>query len=141
MVHAHDNPSNKGYHPFWYAHVIGIFHANVRYNREGSDWQSVHFLWVRWFGRSEVTNTQASQPVNQSGLDWVGFITEADDTESFGFLDPADVIHSCHLIPAFNDGQTDDLLGPCVARIDPDMDRDWKYYYVNRFISILIQSY
>jgi hypothetical protein len=141
MVHARDNPFNKGYHPFWYARVIGIFHANVRDNRDGSDWQSVHFLWVRWFGRSEVINARVSQPVNQSQLDWVGFITEADDTESFGFLDPADVIRSCHLIPAFKDGQTDDLLGPSIARIDPNMDRDWKYYYINRFISTLFQSH
>ena len=133
MVHARDDPSNKGHHPFWYARVVGIFHANVQFNRGGSDWQPVPFLWVRWFGQSEVANTRVRQPVNPRQLDWVGFITEADDTESFGFLDPGDIARSCHLIPAFNDGQTDDLLpGPSIARIDPTTDRDWKYYYVNR---------
>jgi hypothetical protein len=140
MVHARDDPSNRGYHPFWYARVIGIFHVNVQYRDRLSynDWETVHFLWVRWFGRSEPANIRVSQPVNQHRLDWVGFVTEKDDTDPFGFLDPADVIRSCHLIPAFNDGQTNELMGPSIARISGDSDSDWKYYYINRFCALLI---
>jgi hypothetical protein len=134
MVHACDDPSNRGYHPFWYARVIGIFHANVQYRKQTDNWQTVHFLWVCWFGRSEAANIRISQPINKHQLDWVGFVTESDDTEAFGFLDPSTVIRSCHLIPAFNDGQTDELMGPSVTRIDPENDCDWLYYYVNRSV-------
>lgn len=137
IVKARDDPSNKGYHPFWYARVIGIFHVQARYNRRDSDWQPVQFLWVHWFGRSESTNVRISQPVNQNQLDWVGFVTGEDDTEIFGFLDPADVVRSCHLIPAFNDGQTDELMVPSIARCEAEGDLDWKYYYVNRFATLV----
>ena len=34
MVHACDDPSNWGYHLFWYAWVIAIFHANVQYREK-----------------------------------------------------------------------------------------------------------
>ncbi len=40
-------------HPYWYAWVVGIFHAKVRYIGPGSsstNIQKVDFLWVRWFG-------------------------------------------------------------------------------------------
>jgi hypothetical protein len=143
MVYARDDPSNRSYHPFWYARIIGIFHANIRYNQPDSNWQMVQFLWVRWFGRSEATNIRVSQPVSQHQLDWVGFVTEKDNTECFGFLDPSDVVRSCHLIPAFKDGQTDELMGPSIARIGADNDQDWKYYYINRFSAyflILLRS-
>ena len=136
MINARDDPSNRGYHPFWYARVIGIFHVQVRYNQPRSDWQRVEFLWVRWFGRSEGTNIRVSQPVNQDQLDWVGFVTEEDDTETFGYLNPSDVIRSCHLIPAFKEGKTEELMGPSIARADHEGDYDWKYYYVNRFATI-----
>src|ERR1700722_3457156 len=39
-------------HPFMYARVLGIYHANVIYTGEGMvDYQArrVEFLWIRWF--------------------------------------------------------------------------------------------
>lgn len=39
-------------HPYWYAHVIGIYHANVVYIGKGnSDYRPrrFDFLWVRWY--------------------------------------------------------------------------------------------
>ena len=39
-------------HPFLYAHVLGIFHANIIYSGPGSkDYiaRRLEILWVRWF--------------------------------------------------------------------------------------------
>lgn len=60
----------------------------------------------------------------------VGFIP--DSPAAFGFLDPSLVVRACHLIPAFADGRTDDLLrhGPTVARPFGEVD-DWNAFYVN----------
>ena len=44
-------PSDSA-HPFLYAHVIGIFHANIIYTGSGSkDYlpRRLEFLWVCWF--------------------------------------------------------------------------------------------
>ena len=46
------NIDSGDHHPFSYARVLGIFHANVIYTGPGSkDFQShcVEFLWVWWF--------------------------------------------------------------------------------------------
>ena len=85
-------------------------------------------LWVRWFGKD---STYRAGPEAQR-LDCVGFVTDDDDTEPFGFLDPRYVIHGCHLIPAFAHGQTNELLGPSIARGDPTETEDWRYYYIDR---------
>src|SRR6266487_3624509 len=37
-------------HPYWYARVIGIFHAMVRLSGFGNEWVKNDFLWVRWYG-------------------------------------------------------------------------------------------
>ncbi|KAF7372464.1 C2H2-type domain-containing protein [Mycena venus] len=79
--------TGPGAHPFWYARVLGVFHADVLHTgpesrTNGS--QSMEFLWVRWFG---------IEPNYRSGfkvarLPKVGFVPE-DDPNAFGFLDPA----------------------------------------------------
>ena len=76
-------------HPFFYARVLGIFHANIVYTGPGSrDFQSrrIEFLWVRWF---EVT--QDCSAWEQHALDTVRFVPMADE-DAFGFVDPADVL-------------------------------------------------
>jgi hypothetical protein len=105
MVRAQEDPTALGTHPFWYACVLGIFHVNVCQIRAGQafreEWQSMPFLWVRWFGRSD---TDTRHKINPRCLDCLGFVTEADNTEPFGFLDPTNVIRACHLIPSFCEG-------------------------------------
>ena len=56
LAHREDNHNNKSdsepRHPFWYARVLGIFHANVVYTGPGmTDYmpRRLHFLWVQWF--------------------------------------------------------------------------------------------
>jgi hypothetical protein len=55
MVLSHENDEDNGkHHPYAYARIIGIFHANVRHlgpTSKSSDSQKIEFLWVRWFGR------------------------------------------------------------------------------------------
>ena len=52
-------------------------------------------------------------------------------TDAFGFVDPADVLRCCHLMPAFADGRPHpDRISTSQLAGDAD---DWKYYYINRY--------
>ncbi|KIJ47639.1 hypothetical protein M422DRAFT_163781, partial [Sphaerobolus stellatus SS14] len=128
LLHARDDPSNPGYHPYWYARVTGIYHCLARL-RSQPDFQEIHFLWIRWLGRSDVKVRAA---VNPNFLDQVGFVTIEDETDMFGFINPANVIRACHLIPAFHYGEADLLIPHSVGRNTKESDMDYVHYYVNR---------
>ena len=64
---------------------------------------------VLWFVRSEI----------RARHDRLGFITDSDDTEPFGFLDPTHVIRACHLIEYLS---LEELMS-FLARQSPDMRR------------------
>ncbi len=118
-----------GAHPFWYASVVGVFHAEVQHSGVQSHnfrFRHMEFLWVRWLG---VVPCQ-SFGRKKAKLPKIGFVPDSDEF-SFGFLDPALVIRGCHLIPSFSDGRTQDLLthSPTEARPDGAKD-DWANYYV-----------
>ncbi|KAL4065131.1 hypothetical protein J3A83DRAFT_4099512 [Scleroderma citrinum] len=88
-------------HPFSYAWVLGIFHANIVYTTPGSkDFQShqIKFLWVQWF---DVIQHHFSA-WDQHALNTVRFLPMANE-DAFGFIDPADVLWGCHIIPSFAD--------------------------------------
>ncbi|KIJ36057.1 hypothetical protein M422DRAFT_132875, partial [Sphaerobolus stellatus SS14] len=85
MLHACDDPSNPGYHPFWYARVIGIYRCLTRLCNQ-PEFQEIHFLWIRWLGRSE---NHVRAAINPHFLDQVGFVTQDDDMDIFGFVNPA----------------------------------------------------
>ncbi|RXW12625.1 hypothetical protein EST38_g13228 [Candolleomyces aberdarensis] len=67
---------------------------------------------------------------------------EEFENYAFGFLDPAQVLRGCHLIPAFHSGQTDKLLPyDCAVARQVKLDsaensstQDWTNYYVNIFV-------
>jgi hypothetical protein len=115
------------HHPFWYARVLGIYHANVIYIGEGNTDYSPHrleFLWVRWY---ELTDNNAGWGSRK--LDAVSFSSMTRE-DSFGFLNPDDVIRASHVIPCMKEG---------VARRDgtglshcAQDHADWKLYYINR---------
>jgi hypothetical protein len=119
-----------GAHPFWYAHVLGVFHADVIHTGSEARNRSVQrmeFLWVRWFG----VLPEYRWGFKRGRLPKIGFVPEEDDS-AFGFLDPSFVIRGCHLVPSFPDGRTSELLrttSPTSARPLDEVD-DWKYYYV-----------
>jgi hypothetical protein len=126
MVSSNEDIGDDGEapHPYWYARVLGVFHAKVFHPRSRLP-ERMEVLWVRWFGRDPEWN---SGPKHLR-LDRVGFVPEGDP-DAFGFVDPAQVIRACHLIPAFSRGMTTSLLGPSSAR---DSARgDWTNYYVSR---------
>ena len=113
-------------HPFCYARVLGIYHANVIYIGPGlKDYQSqwMEFLWVWCF---EVLGRSVG--LDHTTLDSVKFPSMAE-VDAFGFIDPADVLRCCHIIPTFVDGQVhpDGIALSCSARDATD----WKWYYVN----------
>lgn len=122
MVFANEENSNA--HPFWYARVLRIFHANIIHSG-CQNGERMEFLWVRWFGR-DMTYPAG---LTARRLDRVGFVN--GETDRFGFLDPSLVVRACHLIPAFQYGRTQSLLGPSKYR---HRDGDWCYYYINRHV-------
>ena len=87
----------------------------------------MEFLWVRWF--RIVPGHKYGFKVAR--LPKVGFVPDTDD-QAFGFLDPSLVIRGCHLIPAFADGRTSELLTTqnTVARLPGEID-DYVAYYVS----------
>lgn len=115
-------------HPFCYARVLGVFHANVIYTGPGSkDFRSrrIDFLWVRWLELLQDRSTALGW--DQYSLDTVKFLPMADE-DAFGFVDPADILRACHIIPSFSDGR---LHSDGMSRIAGDSD-DWKFYFINR---------
>lgn len=119
---------DAGISPFWYARVVGIFHANVIYKKRGPYPQRMDFLFVRWFGRTPGWNFGDAA----RRLERIGFVEESDPG-AFGFLDPDLVVRGVHLIPAFAHGRTSLLLGVSkLARIQDGRDNDWESYYVNK---------
>jgi hypothetical protein len=119
-------------HPFVYARIIGIFHVNIVYT--GSQMVNyqphrLEFLWVRWF---ESDSSAATGSWTTSTLDRLRFPPMADEN-AFGFLDPADVIRSAHIIPAFATGKRYvDGKGLSSCAMDSG---DWHSYYVSRCVS------
>ena len=125
--------TEPGSHPFWYATVIGVFHANVQHvgtNSRDYSVRRMEFLWVRWLG--VVPDYAFGRHLAR--LPKIGFIPDSDEF-AFGFLDPSLVLRGCHLIPAFEDGRTTELLtttATCsITEARPSGEKDdWANYYV-----------
>lgn len=121
-------------HPFCYARVIGIFHANVVYiGEQNLDYRPrrLEFLWVRWYNIEE--GIQSGWKTRK--LDRVHFPPMTSNEDALGFLDPADVLRGCHIIPAFSSG----LMHPDgkpFSRLSQDQN-DWLAYYINRCVGII----
>ena len=117
-------------HPYWYARVLGVFHVRLLHTGAAATNRSVQrmeFLWVRWFG----TVDGHQYGFKAARLPKVGFIDESDPS-AFGFLDPTLVVRGCHLIPAFFDGRTSELLRtPYTAARPPGEHDDWAAFYVS----------
>ncbi|KAJ3792034.1 hypothetical protein GGU11DRAFT_750655 [Lentinula aff. detonsa] len=130
MVYSADEDPKT--HPYWYARVLGIFHADVVWMENGQvRIEHLEFLWVRWMGVEP--RYRWGRKIGR--LPKIGFIVESD-AYAFGFLDPALVIRACHLIPDFVTGRTLELLNTqevTAARPVGDTD-DWGSFYVNIFV-------
>ena len=127
-----------GAHPFWYARVLGVFHADILHVGPASRNRSVQrmeFLWIRWFGVEQ--SYQAGSQV--AHLPKIGFVP---DDSAFGFLDPSLVLRGCHLVPCYADGRTS-LLLPTVsmtAARHPGETDDWTNYYVVMYVLLFLSQ-
>ena len=102
------NEENDDAHPYWYARVIGIFHADVRYRNpqdEVTERRSMEFLWVRWLDG----DLKHHSGFKAQWLPWIRFASSNDES-AFGFLDPEMIVRAAYLIPAFVHGETEDQL-------------------------------
>ncbi len=125
IVLANDNDPKRT-HPYWYARIIGIFHADVRYNDPSGNTSlmkpfRVDFLWVRWYG----VDTKHKSGFKAKRPHWVGFV-DSSSPKAFGFLDPNDVIRAVHLLPVYKLGRTPDFLPPSIARRPSEHDEIMK---------------
>lgn len=111
-----------------YARVLGTYHANVMFVGRGMvDYRPIRmeFLWVRWYQLVGACHSPWSARV----LDRLCFPPVADEN-SFGFIDPEDILRGCHIIPAFSQGRRHPN-GKGVSFLAKD-GVDWKAYYLNR---------
>lgn len=131
MVLAAADGDNEGEdsHMFLYGRVLRIYHANIIYNGPGMIDHRPHrieFLWIRWYDHLEPLGSWSAHR-----LDCLSFppITRRG---AFGFINPADVIRSPHIIPAFmrgvRHGEGLGLITSLARRSE-----DWEMYYVNRY--------
>lgn len=124
--------TETGAHPFWYAAVIGVFHAKIQHTGPASQdyrFQRMEFLWVRWLG----VVPEHSFGRHAATLPKIGFVPDTDEY-AFGFLDPSLVLRGCHLLPSFVDGRTTELLDVkegCMTAARPSGEPDdWANFYV-----------
>lgn len=124
----HKSSSSEDGHPFVYARVLGIYHAEVIHTVPGqlATAHTVEVLFVRWY-RRDVTYKAGFQHRRLHRLEFI----ESTDASAFGFLDPDDVIRGCHIIPVFTKGKNDALVK--ASRIWHSPRDDWKYFYVNLY--------
>ena len=125
--------NEEGAEPYWYARVLGVYHANVWAENSlipgARNARCMSFLWVRWFGDEPGYRSG----FRQAHLPKIGFV-ESTDEFAFSFVDPANVVRGCHLIPAFNAGRSADLLPwphSIARRLNPEEIDDWLNFYVN----------
>jgi hypothetical protein len=107
MIFSGESNDNKHAHPYWYARILGIFHAHVLHvgpQSTSSQPQKIEFLFVRWFGH----HVKQRAGWKARHLYQVSFL--AENSDAFGFVDPAHVVRAAHLIPAFAADKTSDLL-------------------------------
>ena len=115
-------PLDEPHHPFSYARLLGVFHADVIYQAFGEYPQSrtIDFAWVHWFW----VDPHWKGGFKHRRLYRVVPLPE-EDSESYGFLDPDEIIRGAHLIPAFEHGQT-------ISEGDDGAEiTKWNCYYVN----------
>jgi hypothetical protein len=127
MVLCPDTGIQDEGHRYMYAKVLGIYHVNVIFIGNGMvDYTPLRmeFLWIRWYEPIDQRSTWET-----STLDRLTFPPLAHE-QSFDFLDPADVLRGCHIIPRFSSCKKH-VGGLGVSASAGDKD-DWNEYYVNR---------
>lgn len=127
MVLRSSNDIGRQGHKYIYGKVLGVYHVNVIFIGHGMvDYTPIRmeFLRIRWYEPMDEVSAWET-----STLDRVKFPPLTNE-HSFDFLDPADVLRGCHIIPRFVRGRRY-ADGPGVSACAKDKD-DWREYYINR---------
>ncbi|CUA67885.1 Maltodextrin phosphorylase [Thermococcus litoralis DSM 5473] [Rhizoctonia solani] len=134
MLPAQSEDGSIPPHPFIYAKVLGVYHAQVSYGKTVP--RREDFVHVRWLYYD--TDTARRGGWDECRLDRISYeqcCTDQDLLDSFDFIHPSDIIRAVHLIPDFQSGRSDNLLTfPNSIAHDNDEHWDWSHYYVNRFV-------
>lgn len=121
-----NNEDDLDAYPYLHCRVIGVMHLNVRHG-EGHNFKRFDVLWVRWYGLDE----EYAWGFSAKRLPRVGF-GHSEDPDTFGFLDPSDIVRACHMVPVFSQGQTETLLpADSLARQPHEEGKDYWRYYVS----------
>jgi hypothetical protein len=123
-----DSADRNSAHPFRYARVLAIFHVNAIYvgpSMVNYQPHRLEFLWVQWYSNMDTiaTGWQARK------LEHIQF-SSMSGGDTFGFLDPSEVLRGCHIVPAFTRGKCH-LNSKGLSYCAQDSS-DWVEYYVNR---------
>jgi len=118
-------------HPYYYARVLGIYHAMVQLNSSRSRNRELHqieFLWVCWYN----IDKKACGGFAAKRQFQLKFHT---GSQAFGFINPADILHTTHLIPNFHKDTMMCLLGRSMACHADKENEDYHSYYVNMWVT------
>jgi hypothetical protein len=132
LVSPEDPDSDVPNHQYIYARVLGIYHANVIYTGSGaSDYRAsrMEFLFVRWFRLTNDEPVQRGWAKRQLDILQLQPVTNGN---SFGFIDPANVLRGVHTIPRFAKGGRADSR--TISKFARDSE-DWRQYFVNRSVN------
>ena len=113
---------------FLYARVLGAYHANVIYTGPGlADYKArrLEFLWVRWY----QVDSKDEDFLAKARLPELSF-PSVHSPLAFGFIDPAEVLRTCHILPKFIKGKRHEHAGgKGLSRCAKDSD-DYNGYYI-----------
>jgi hypothetical protein len=126
------DPDNGGEleHPYRYARVIGIFHANVSYVGQLPDGTSsyashqIDFCWAHWYTWHKALDEFALERASPHPL---------NSPVALGFFDPIQILRAVHLIPQFSLKRMD-KVGPVKSRWDSKYEI-WNTYFINRSVA------
>ncbi|KAG7093513.1 hypothetical protein E1B28_007187 [Marasmius oreades] len=112
MLLADDATAEEEEHPYCYARVVRMFHANVVHWRqdmayEDSALRCMDFLWVRWY----ELDTSSAHGWQAKHFPKVHFLPSSK-YNALGFVDPSTVLRGAYMQPLFAGGSTLDLLAP-----------------------------
>ncbi|RXW13768.1 hypothetical protein EST38_g12086 [Candolleomyces aberdarensis] len=119
--------SHQQEHPYVYAKVLKIFHANASFLGvlpDGSRRDQLHrleFLWVRRYAIQNYNEDISLVQVKPCPL---------TDADALGFIDPTDVVRGTHLVPRFSRGKSDEVS----SRWSTGGEDFWNAYFVNKFV-------
>jgi hypothetical protein len=113
-------------HPYVYAKVLGVFHADVSYagplppGLQRPEYRRIDFAWIQWYHFADADTPFGLDRVAPCLVDSAGALT---------FIDPADVVRCVHLIPRFSQGK---FTGRIPDSLIVDMRDSWEEYFINR---------